>query len=131
MIVVITSWAPTAAFRKPAIAAQAAPASAAAAIARKMCVGLARSTHTEPTHVAMSAPTMYWPWPPMLKSPHRNANATASPVRMSVDVVINVCWRFAAAVADARGSPDTGSNAESLVFHGNQTRASENGTPMS
>ena len=23
-------------------------------------------------------PTQYWPWPPMLKSPHRNEKATAS-----------------------------------------------------
>ena len=36
-----------------------------------------------PTQTPMLAPTMYWPWPPMLKRPHRKANATASPVRIS------------------------------------------------
>ena len=41
---------------------------------------------------------MYWPWPPMLKRPQRNANATARPVRMSVVVRISVCWRFSAAL---------------------------------
>jgi hypothetical protein len=28
------------------------------------------------------APTMYWPWPPMLNRPQRKANATARPVRI-------------------------------------------------
>ena len=39
MIVVITSWAPTVAFRKPAIPAQTAPAAAAPATASRMCAG--------------------------------------------------------------------------------------------
>ena len=29
------------------------------------------------------SPTRYWPWPPMLNRPQRNANATASAVRIS------------------------------------------------
>jgi len=33
----------------------------------------------------------YWPWPPMLKRPQRNAKATASPVRISGVVVSSVC----------------------------------------
>jgi hypothetical protein len=33
----------------------------------------------------------------MLNSPQRNANATASPVRISGVVMISVCWRFSAA----------------------------------
>ena len=49
MIVVITSWAPTVAFRKPAIPAQAAPASAARAIATTMCSLPPRPAHEEPT----------------------------------------------------------------------------------
>jgi hypothetical protein len=36
----------------------------------------------EPIQTAMIAPTRYWPWPPMLNIPQRNANATASPVRI-------------------------------------------------
>ena len=40
----------------------------------------------EPIQTASTAPTMYWPWPPMLKRPQRNANATARPVRISVVV---------------------------------------------
>ena len=51
----------------------------------------------EPTHTAMKAPTRYWPWPPMLNSPQRNANATARPVRISGVVRISVCWRLSAA----------------------------------
>jgi hypothetical protein len=52
MIVVITSWAPTVAFRKPAIPAQAAPASAAATIATRMCSGPARPCSEEPIQTA-------------------------------------------------------------------------------
>ena len=39
----------------------------------------------------------YWPWPPMLNSPQRNANATARPVRISGTVRMSVCCRFSAA----------------------------------
>ena len=82
MIVVITSCAPTVARRIPAMPAKRAPASIAARIAKIWCSGPAMSANDEPTQTAMIEPTMYWPWPPMLKRPQRNANATASPVRM-------------------------------------------------
>ena len=59
MIVVITSWAPTVAFRKPAIPAQTAPASAARPIASTMCNPEFMSTQDEPTQTDTIAPTMY------------------------------------------------------------------------
>jgi hypothetical protein len=86
MIVVITSCAPTVAFRKPAIPAQAAPASVATRIPRRMCAGRAMWTKETPIQLAQISPTMYWPLPPMLNSPQRKANATASPQRISVVV---------------------------------------------
>ena len=86
MIVVTTSWAPTVALRKPAIPAHAAPASVASATARKMCAGPAMPAQEVPTQIETMAPIVHWPWPPMLKSPQRKANATARPVRMSVPV---------------------------------------------
>ena len=106
MIVVITSWAPTVALRKPAIAAQAAPAAAATAIPSRMCAGRAMLTNETPIQFAQISPTRYWPFPPMLKSPQRNANATASPHRIS-DVVCSRVWLklYAAVVATS-------------VFHG-------------
>ena len=48
----------------------------------------------DPTQTEATAPTMYWPWPPMLNRPQRNANATARPVKMSVVVSSRVCWRL-------------------------------------
>ncbi len=99
MIVVITSWAPTVAFRKPAMPAQTAPASAASTIARRMCRPEAMFTNEAPIQVETSAPTMYWPCPPMLNRPHLKANETASPVRIRVVVTIRVCWRLKAASA--------------------------------
>ena len=103
MIVEITSWAPIVAFRKPAIPAQTAPASVATTIARRMCERRRSARRSdEPTQTAMSAPTKYWPWPPMLNIPQRNANATARPVRISGVVMISVCWRLSAAVARSR-----------------------------
>ena len=54
-------------------------------------------SNDEPTQTAMIAPARYWPWPPMLNRPQRNANATASPTRISVVVRISVCWRLKAA----------------------------------
>ena len=48
---------------------------------------------------------MYWPWPPMLNIPQRNAKATASAVRMIGVVKRSVCCRFEAATE--------------LVSHGN------------
>ena len=51
---------------------------------------------------------MYWPWPPMLNRPQRNANATARPVRISGVVWISVCWRLSAAIVRS-----------SALIHGN------------
>ena len=98
MIVEITSLAPTVAFSRPAIPAHAAPAAEASTITSTMC-----STCEDPIHTATIPPTVYWPWPPMLNSPARNANATASPTRISGVVAIRVCCRFSAAVV--RSSP--------------------------
>ena len=78
MIVVITSCAPTVAFRKPAIPAQAAPA-AAATIPSRMCAGRAMCTNETPIQFAQMRPTRYWPLPPMLNRPQRKAKATARP----------------------------------------------------
>jgi hypothetical protein len=36
----------------------------------------------------------YWPWPPMLNMPQRNAKATARPQRISVVVCRRVCERL-------------------------------------
>ena len=120
MIVVITSWAPTVALSKPAIPAQAAPASAARAIATTMCSLPPRPAHEEPTQTDTIAPTMYWPWPPMLNMPQRNANATARPVNTSGVAISSVCCKLKAA-----------SDSTSLTFQGNQTVASVNGTAIS
>ena len=51
---------------------------------------------------------MYWPWPPMLNRPQRNAKATARPARISGAVRSSVCCRLSAAIV--RSSP---------VVHGN------------
>ena len=61
--------------------------------------------HDEPTQTETIAPVMYWPCPPMLKSPQRNANATASPVQISVVVRISVCVRLYDASAVRVGVP--------------------------
>ena len=61
-------------------------------------------------------PARYWPWPPMLKRPQRNANATARPDEHERVQRSSVCWRFAAA-----------DDAMSSVFQGNQTWALVNG----
>ena len=96
MIVVITSWAPVVALRNPAIPAQAAPASVAASIAMITCSGPGSPLNQIPNWTATSAPTVYWPFPPMLKSPHRKAKATARPVRISGVTMIRVCCRLSA-----------------------------------
>ena len=106
MIVVITSCAPTVAFRIPAIPAQTAPASIASTIARSACGIPGMPAQTEPTQTATIAPIVYWPCPPMLNSPQRNANATASPVRISGVVTSSVCWRLnSASDSLVRGEP--------------------------
>ena len=106
MIVEITSCAPVVAFRKPAIPAQAAPASAAATIAEQdVREASASSTNETPTQFATTSPTRYWPWPPMLKRPQRNAKATASPVRISVVVCSSVWLRLNGVEADRVRGP--------------------------
>ena len=97
MIVEITSLVPVVAFNRPAIAAHAAPAAQAASMQITMCRTDGMPSNEEPTHTAANVPTRYWPWPPMLNNPQRNANATARPVRISGVVMINVCWRLRAA----------------------------------
>ena len=96
------------AFSSPAIPAQAAPARQAATTASTMCGKPGIPPNDEPTHTAAIDPTMYWPWPPMLNRPARNANATASPTRISGVVRISVCCRFSAAVS--RSAPVTHGN---------------------
>ena len=83
MIVVITSWAPTVARRKPAIPASPAPASEPRRIARTMCGKPDMPVSDDATQTPTIDPAAYWPWPPMLKRPARKANATARPVRIS------------------------------------------------
>ena len=94
MIVEITSLAPVVAFRTPAIPAHTAPARAAATIANMTCSTGGIPANDEPTQTATIAPTVYWPWPPMLNMPARNANATARPARISAVAWISVCWRL-------------------------------------
>ena len=95
MIVVITSCAPTVALRKPAIPAQTAPATAASATPTTTCTPRgSESPQVDPTHTATIRPIAYWPWPPMLKRPQRNANATASPVKISEVDCSSVCCRL-------------------------------------
>ncbi len=120
MIVEITSWAPTVAFRKPAIPAQTAPPSIPMTVASRMWRNGFIPENDEPIQTAQMLPTMYCPCPPMLNIPQRKAKATARPVRMSVVVTMSVCCRFAAA-----------NDSASLTFHGNQTFASLNGSPTS
>ena len=73
-----------------------------------MCRKPGIPANDEPTQTAAIEPTMYWPWPPMLNRPARNANATASPMRISGVVRISVCCRLSAAVV--RSSPVTHGN---------------------
>ena len=89
--------------------AQAAPASPAATIAIAMCSTGGMPENDEPIQTAVIPPTVYWPWPPMLNRPARNANATARPTRISGVVEISVCWRLNAAVV-ARAAPVTHGN---------------------
>ena len=70
----------------------------------------------EPTQRPMIDPTRYWPWPPILNIPQRNANETASPVKTSGTQKISVCCRLTAAI-----------DSKSFVFHGNGMCACVNG----
>ena len=108
MIVVITSLAPVVACSRPAIPPHSAPPAPPPTIASTMCSRPGSPSSDEPIQTATIEPTMYWPWPPMLNRPARNANATASPTRISGVVRISVCCRFSAAIV--RSSP---------VIHGN------------
>ena len=85
MIVEITSWAPDGRLQHARDARpQRAAGDAASTIARTTCSGRACRRSDEPTQQPRrSSPTRYWPWPPMLNRPQRNANATARPVRIS------------------------------------------------
>src|SRR5262245_14981630 len=125
MIVTTTSCAPTVAFRKPAMPARSAPARPAAAMPRTTCGNWAMLAKDEPTQTAASEPAMYWPCPPMLKSPQRNANATARPVKINVVVRRRVCW---SAYADREDGVDGDSSP--FVLNGNHTWESVKGTPM-
>src|SRR5919108_1836646 len=127
MIVVITSWAPTVALRTPAIPAQSAPATAATLIAIRMWTGFGSEANQIPVWTPAIAPTVYWPFPPMLNRPHRNANATASPVNTSGVNTSSVWIRLSAASLVGCGAPVVFSV---LVSHGNQTCQSVNGTPI-
>ena len=102
--------------------ASAAPASIAPRIETMISSRPGRLT-TFGSSVAISTaaiePERYWPLPPMLKRPQRNANATARPVSTSAVQSSSVCSRF-----------DAACDVMSSVFHGNQTRASVNGTPI-
>ncbi len=91
--------------------AKSAPASIAARIASAWCSGPAMCAKDEPTQTDTIAPTVYWPWPPMLKSPQRKAKATASPVSASGVAASRVCCRLSA--ASARSSPVTQGKSQS------------------
>jgi hypothetical protein len=97
MIVEITSLVPAIAFNAPAMPAHSAPAAQPPRIASTMCRKPGMSANEEPIHTAASEPMMNCPWPPMLNSPQRNANATASPVRISGVVLTSVCCRLSEA----------------------------------
>ena len=83
MIVVITSCAPTVALRIPAMPPRPRPPAPRRRSRGRRGAKPFMPANDEPTQIATIAPTKYWPWPPMLKSPQRNANATASPVRIA------------------------------------------------
>ena len=107
MIVEITSWAPVVAFRNPAIPAQSAPATSRRRRQRRMCGTGGMPGPGRADRSRRYEPTKYWPWPPMLNIPQRNANATASPRRISGVVceqrLLEVRGRRCRAVAGSRG----------------------------
>ena len=73
MIVVITSLAPVIARSAPEIPAHAAPAMVASSMHSTTWMPCGIPSQDEPDQTATIEPTMYWPWPPMLNSPARNA----------------------------------------------------------
>ena len=95
MIVEITSWAPDGRLQEARRCPPRARRRARRRWPRGGCAGAGSCPlNDEPIQTAKTAPTMYWPWPPMLNRPQRNANATARPVRISVVVMISVCCRL-------------------------------------
>ena len=92
----MTSWAPTVAFRNPAMPAHRPPTIAAATMATVTCRNPGSESSDVPIQTAAIVPTMYCPCPPMLNSPQRKAKATASPVRTSTVNWMSVCWRLIA-----------------------------------
>ena len=66
---------------------------------RTMCAAPGMPAQYEPMMSAAYEPAKYWPWPPMLNIPQRNANATARPHRISGVVIRRVCWKFDASAA--------------------------------
>ena len=108
MIVEITSLVPAIAFSAPAMPAHTAAREQPPRMHSTMCGNAGMPLNDEPIQTARIEPMMYWPWPPMLNRPQRNANATARPVRISGVVWISVCWRLIAATCGPR-----------RVIHGN------------
>ena len=86
------------ALKKPAIPPQIAPPTIAPRMHTSTWRPVGSPESMTPTCTATTVPTMYWPCPPMLNMPQRNANATASPVRTRIVNWISVCWRFPLAV---------------------------------
>ena len=105
MMVVMTSWAPVRAFRKPGMKPQKPPASVAPAMAntRITRLGSPEVWSETPTNVAPSAPMISWPSPPMLNMPVRNEIATARPTKMRGVAATRVSVIGRMAVAMVRG----------------------------
>jgi hypothetical protein len=89
MIVVMTSWAPLCALRKPAMKPHSAPPAtpASSATIRFSTIG---SGNVKPATAAQIVPITAWPWPPMLNRPPRNASATERPVKTSGAAYVSV-----------------------------------------
>ena len=103
MIVTITSCAPVRALSSPAIPAQIAPATMAAAIARNRCTGQG-SSNVKPTQPAAAPATSICPRPPMLNMPARNARPTPRPAAISgaANLQVSVSGRMAVSKSSAR-----------------------------
>jgi hypothetical protein len=89
MMVVMTSWAPLCALRKPEMKPQNAPPArpAISATSRFTTIG---SGSEKPATAAQMQPITAWPWPPMLNRPPRNASATDRPVKTSGAAYVSV-----------------------------------------
>src|ERR687897_146624 len=82
MIVVMTSWAPVWALRKPGMPPQMAPHRTPPSSASTTCTTGGRSS-VKPTQAAPIAPRMIWPSAPMLNRPARKARPTERPAAIS------------------------------------------------